>query len=265
MIILRQKEYGSIGRTWAGIKGAAKKMPKGALIGGIAVPFNGLAYLAKKKKLAAGITAVGATIGAGIGAKMGYDEGVSKYEYDHNPEYRAKIDKETKERIEKSIKTLKNEDNFYVSDFDYKSWLSLSKELQVPQEFLNYVKFYDSVWSRKVDLWYSDMMKDKFDDYYDIPEFKSFFPVPIDPELTKEWTEYDEGDLCLATVNSAGDDGWLYYNKDHANSYGWDSPGDSKSLKEILLKNIKHEEEDAFLSKTQIRLVNEFKNKINSL
>ena len=70
--------------------------------------------------------------------------------------------------------------------------------------------------------------------------------------------------LCLATFNNAGDDGWLVYNpKDK--KYGVDLPNTNLSLKEILLKNVKHKEEYYDLSPQQKRIVNEFKTKIKSL
>ncbi len=263
MIVLRQREYGTAGKVWAGTKGAVKTGLKGAAWGAVLVPGNGLAYLAGKKKLAAGITGVGALVGGGIGAKLGWDNAVDKYKYEHDPKYREKVDKEEKERVGKAIEQFMNEDLYFANEFDYISWKNLSKEIPVPEEFLKYVKFYET-WSRKIEQWYSSIDQSKLKGCHEILEFKEIFPIPIDAELSKRWYDYDdEGDLCLATVNSAGDDGWLYYSTE-SKEYGWDLPGGYRSLRHILTKQLDYS--NGFpLSSIQVRLIGEFKTKVNSL
>lgn len=264
MIVLRNKEFSKFGRFMAGTKGAVKKGAKGALWGSVLVPGNGLALICNKPKLALGITAAGAAIGAGIGGKLGWKEGINQYRYDNDPEYRKEVDKEREEQQQKMILNLRKEDEFIVASFRYQSWKKLNDKIKViPTEFLNYVKFYDTIWHKKVNPWY-DAMDPKLD-LWDIPQFKEVFPVPIESELTEEWYKNDDLDfLCLATVNSAGDDGYLCYDPE-SKEYGWDMPGNSKSLKEILLNNVKRYEQDDCFTPAQKKLVSEFKNKIKTL
>jgi len=142
---------------------------------------------------------------------------------------------------------------------------NLKKEINFPDEFLKYVKFYKNVWSKKLDLWYS---KGNPKEIYDIVEFKEVFPIPMGAYLAKEWYEndkaYDLKDemIFLATNNDAGDDGFLCFSI-NSKTYGWDGPGKYKSLKDILLSNL--DKDWIEVTKEQEKLVNEFKNKIKSL
>lgn len=257
MIILRQRNFSKAGEIWAGTKRAAKYGAKGALIGGILAPGNLLALGSGHKKISAGITGAGALVGAGLGAKVGYEDGVHEYKYKNDPKYREKVEKENKALLEKALKSSKNSDLGYISDFDIKSWENLKKEINFPDEFLKYVKFYKNVWSKKLDLWYS---KGNPKEIYDIVEFKEMFPIPIDAGRAKKW--YEDDMIYLATGNDAGDDGFLCYDI-NSKTYGWDGPGKYKSLKDILLSNL--DKDWIEITKEQEKLVNEFKNKIKSL
>ena len=259
------KRFSKIGRFSSGLKTAMKYGAKGALYGGVLVPGNIWAFRKGHKKVAAGLTGVGALLGAGIGSKWGWEDGVNAYDYNNDPEYRKKREEEEKEAIIGTIERFKGEDLVLSGSFKYSSWVKVK---EAPKEFLDYVKFYENTWSRKIKLWYESMDPNKLESYYNIPEFKEFFPIPYDSKTSEEWLREDPDPglpcLCLATFNSAGDDGWLCYNpKDKR--YGIDLPNTNLSLKEILLKNIKHKEEYYDLSPQQKRLVNEFKTKIKQL
>ena len=261
MIILRQKAYSDkSGRFWAGSKGALKGAGKGALIGVALMPGKLRALKKEKYKLAGGLAIAGATIGAGIGGRSGWKSGTSQWEYDHDPKVKERVNKERTNRIKTAIENNKGFDKMSVSEFDYSSWKSLEKKLNVPAEFLKYVKFYKDIWSKKIDLWYSSMDLDKIDDAYEVPEFKEYFPIPIDPRQAEDW--YEEDYLCLATYNDAGDDGYLCYDPEDK-TYGVDSPRHSDSLKKILINDTN--KLDTTLSNKQIELIKEFNNKINSI
>ncbi len=269
MIILRQRLYSDkSGRFWAGTKGALKGARKGALWGAALAPGKIIAAGHNKWKLAAGITGAGALVGAGIGAKSGWKSGINDYKYNNDPEYKAKVDKENRERTLKALEHAKGTDKLFISEMNYQGWINLSKKLPVPEEFMKYLKFYSTQWAKKVDLWYSSMVSDL--NNYMIPEFKNLFPIPVDPRDSEEWYEdgldIEEKYLCLATINDAGDDGWLYYDVE-TEEYGWDSPGGYSSLKKLMLEHLDSEEKiyKGRLSDIQKKLIEEFKNKIKAL
>lgn len=254
------KRFSTLGRFGAGLKGAAKTGIKGALYGGVLAPGNGLALVTGHGKIAAGLTGVGALVGAGIGSKFGWEEGVSSYDYNNDPEYRKNRDKEERELIMKQIKESEEEDLIFSKSFKYSSWVKVK---EAPKEFLDYVKFYENIWSKKIKTWYKSMDLKGLEPY-PIPEFKEFFPIPYNSETSEKWLKEDQEYLCLATFNSAGDDGWLCYNPIDKR-YGVDLPDETESIKEVLLRNLKHRDSYYHLSPQQKRLVSEFKTKILSL
>jgi len=259
MIILRQKLYSDkSGRFWAGTKGALKGAGKGALWGAALAPGNIIAAKHNKWKLAAGITGAGALVGAGIGAKSGWKKGVNEYKYNNDPEYRKKVQKEKEERRQKALEYVHGTDEVWIYEFNVQSWINLKKTINVPDEFIKYIKFYKNIWSKNLETWY-DNMNPEIDL---IPEFKNLFPIPIKSEDAKDW--YEDNWLCLATVNDAGDDGWLCYDTE-TKEYGWDIANRYMSLKEALLANINSCSNYYKFSDTQKKLIEEFKNKINSV
>lgn len=261
---MKIKRFSKIGRFGSGLKKAIKYGAKGALYGGVLAPGNIWAFRKGHKKIAAGLTGVGALVGAGVGSKWGWEDGVSAYDYKNDPEYRKKREKEEKEAIIKNIKRLEEEDLVLSESFKYSSWVKVK---EAPKEFLDYVKFYENTWSKKIKLWYKSMDSDNLESYY-IPDFKGFFPIPYDSKISEEWFKGDSDQegacLCLATFNSAGDDGWLVYDPKYK-KYGVDLPDTNFSLKEILLRHVKSKEKYYSLSSQQKRIVNEFETKIKSL
>jgi len=263
MIILRQKIYS---KFTSSLGGAVKGAGYGAGIGAAVMPGWKLAALAGKYKLAAGIAGTGALIGGIAGAKSGWDSGKSKWEYDHDPKVRERIDKEKSKRIKKAIENNREFDEALAKNLNYSSWQALAKKIPVPAEFLKYVRFYKDIWSKKIGLWYSSMDQEKIDDAYEVPEFKQYFPIPIDPKTVENWWNMEDDDellcLCLATYNEAGDDGWLCYSP-NTEKYGVDTPDYSESLKKTLMVDLK--KLDDTLSDKQIEMIKKFNNKINTI
>ncbi len=263
MIILRQKTYS---KFTSSLGGAIKGAGYGAGIGAAVMPGWKLAALSGKYKLAAGIAGTGALIGGIAGAKSGWDSGKSKWEYDHDPKVREKVDKENSKRIKKAIENNRGFDETLAKNLNYSSWQALAKKIPVPAEFLKYVKFYKDTWSKKIELWYSSMDSEKIDEVYEVPEFKTYFPIPINSKTTEDWWNIENDDgfstLCLATYNEAGDDGWLCYSP-NTGKYGVDSPDYSESLKKTLMVDLK--KLDDTLSDKQIEMIKEFNNKINTI
>ena len=263
MIILRQKIYS---KFTSSLGGAIKGAGKGALWGAVLAPGKIIAAKHDKWKLAAGIAGAGALIGAGIGAKSGWNSGKSKWEYDHDPKVKERVDKEKSERIKEAVENNRGFDEMLAKNLNYSSWQALAKKIPVPAEFLKYVKFYKDIWSKKISLWYSSMDLEKIDDAYEVPEFKAYFPIPIDPKTTEDWWNMEDDDefrtLCLATYNEAGDDGWLCYSPD-TEKYGIDSPDYFESLKKTLI--IGPKKLDNTISDKQLSMIREFNNKINTV
>ena len=131
---------------------------------------------------------------------------------------------------------------------------------------MNYIRFFKNTWGKNIKKWYDSIDPEELFSNGDfIIEFKSVFPIPISSSIAKDWLVEDElgevRQITLATINSAGDDGWLVYDLD-TETYGWDLPGDTKSLKKLLLENCELTEDEKSLNSVQIQLIKEFKNKI---
>lgn len=95
----RIKRFSQLGRTWHGIKGAAKTAGYGAIAGGLlSAPLAGLAALCGKNKAALIIAGIGAGLGGGALAAVGYSNAVSEYDYDqklkNDPKFRDFWDEE---------------------------------------------------------------------------------------------------------------------------------------------------------------------------
>lgn len=267
MIILRQKEFGKV---WEGTKQAVKTGAKGAMIGATLMPGKLIALKKHKPKVALGLAGAGAIIGGAIGARIGYSKGVDKYRYKNDPKYRQKIDEERRRKIKADIKDSLEDDLGWSSEFDYNSWVKFNKELgnKLPDSLMNYIKFFKNTWEKNIRKWYDSIDSEELFSNGDfVIEFKRIFPIPVSSSIAKGWFE-DELDevkqITLATINSAGDDGWLVYDL-NTETYGWDLPGDTKSLKKLLLENCELIEDEESLNSVQIQLIKEFKNKINSI
>lgn len=261
------KRFSKSGKIWAGTKQAIRTGAKGAFWGGVLAPGNGIAYMTGHKKVAAGLTGAGALIGAGIGAKLGYNSGVTEYRLKNDPEYKIELQKKNLEDLKKNLKPSKDSDLASVKEFDYLSWKKFLEGIDnTPKEFLSYIKFYKDIWSKNIDKWYSSMDLDSLAEfnYGFVPEFKEFFPIPIPSNVSKDWSVEDEEDICLATYNNVGDDGFLYYRPKYKEYYIDYAPeGKGSSLEKILTVKVDYEKE--YLSKDQLNLISEFNRRIKSL
>lgn len=132
----------------------------------------------------------------------------------------------------------------FSEEFSYQEW----KKLNLPKEILDYIKFYDTTWKKKIPNWYSSMPETGTS--WEVIEFKEIFPMPIDTKTAKEWLD-DSQDLFFLTVNDAGDDGW------DTTDYGYET-----SFKKFIYNNVDRFLKENVLTETQIKLAQEFKRNI---
>ena len=262
-MIIKRKLF-SFKRTMAGIKGGLKYVPKGMKIGAIVAPGNGIAYLAGKKKLAAGITAAGALTGGGLGYMLGRKEALDKYDYDYkmqnDPEFRAAKEKEEKEELEKirntkypgfpSVSHFKEGERKYNVKFDpviyrYFGWLK---------------KFYEKNWSR----WYKSI--DSNSDYFN---FSYIFLLPADEEYAFMDIEYNNTPdfMLLCDPICGSDHQWLYYHSDEGYynfplGFGYDSKTFIGCLENYVSQFIKNSK---YLNNIQLSIIKEYINNIKQL
>ena len=145
-------------RSKAGWKGAWKGFKKGALYGLGAAGVAGVPALISKntRPEGVGLLSTGAIVGGIYGAKLGYEKATKSWEKEQlTKQLIEQIRKEQQPEVQcQNTKKLLNEIN-------YRDWDSLSKTVSVPQMVLNYVKFYETVWSKKGDSWYKGVKVDQ--------------------------------------------------------------------------------------------------------
>ena len=85
MILLRNKEFSTSSRIWAGTKGALRGGARGAAMGALISPLYAYPVFNKgKNKLATGLVGGSALIGAGLGAAKGWNSAVKDYDKNAN-------------------------------------------------------------------------------------------------------------------------------------------------------------------------------------
>lgn len=254
-MIYKTKRFSS--KTWEGIKGGLKGAGSGAKWGAILAPGNLTAAAMGKPKIALGLTGLGAATGAIIGAKTGYDEAVDSWKYKNDPEYAKEVDNERKKDFEEQIKTTKKISYNLISDYKLQDWIKTFGKIKLPDEIVRYIKFY-STWSKSknIEKWYNSLIISA--DQYFVPEFHCYFPVPINAKMSLEWKNNEE--ICFLTLGDAGDDGYVYYDF-NKKLYGIDLPDETKSLRDLLSKNIDRNMKTDFsvLGPENIRLIQDFK------
>ena len=257
-MIYKTKRFSS--KTWEGIKGGVKGAGSGALWGAALAPGNLTAAAMGKPKLALGLTGAGAAVGAYIGGKNGYKNAVNSWKYKNDPEYAKKVDEENKRNFEKQIKINKKISHDLIFEFNLQDWIKLSSKINLPEEIIKYIKFYNT-WSKNIDKWYNNLIVST-DPFYDtIPEFHCYFPVPVDAKMSLEWKNYDEDeDIYFLTLSTSGDDGYVCYDF-NKKLYGIDFSNETKSLKDLLSKNIDYNMglDHDVLGPENIKLIQEFK------
>lgn len=253
-IYFSQRNYGKI---WEGIKEGTRGAMIGAEMGAILAPGNLTAAAFGKKKLALGLTGAGAAIGAYIGGKNGYKNAVNSWKYRNDPEYAKKVDKENKEMFDKNCKISKEVSYGLASDFKLNDWIKFSAKYNLPKEILQYIKFYNSWWKNNINDWYDNLI---YSGDIFCPEFHDYFPSPIDAKMSDEWMDDSYGEVAFLTFNQAGDDGWGCYNLD-TKLYGIDIANDTKSLKDLLTKNLDRNMKSDInsLSPENIKIIQDFK------
>ena len=247
----------NFGKTWEGVKGGMKGALTGAEWGAVLAPGNLTAAAFGKKKLALGLTGIGAATGAIIGGKLGYQNAVNSWKYKNNPEYAKKVDAENKILFKKNTKTSRETSYLLAYDFNLQEWIKFSSKYKLPTEILKYIKFYSS-WRKNIDKWYDNLV---YSGDIFCPEFHAYFPTPISAKTSEEWMNYDKTkDICFLTMNDAGDDGYVCYSLD-TKLYGIDLPNETNSLKDLLIKNIDRimKYEANSLSQENIKIIQDFK------
>lgn len=256
-IYFSQHNYG---KTWEGVKGGMKGARDGAILGAILAPGNLTAAAFGKGKLALGLTGAGAAVGAYVGGKNGYRNAVNSWKYKNDPEYAKKVDAENKILFEKNVKSSKETSYHLAYDFNLQEWIKFSSKYKLPTEILKYIKFYNS-WRKNIDKWYNNLI---YSGDIFCSEFHAYFPTPMDAKISEKWMNYDkDGEFCFLTMNDAGDDGFVSYSLNN-NLYEIDFSNETKSLKDLLIKNIDRimKYEANSLSQENIKMIQDFKRHI---
>lgn len=237
---LQRRLYFDKNRFTTGLKGALKGGYRGAAIGSFLAPGNLLALATGHKKIAAGITAGGALLGAGIGGKIGWDSNVSRYDYEHetDPVKLKEREEKRKRYLSNLIDAIKQDDNYFcnrsISSIldDYKK-LENKYNIEFPQDWYKYCKFIVNFYKKNYKLWYdaeSNTYKSKKDPYLD-NWFSKIFLFPN----TDEEEYYQEENMMRIGGNIAFDHTWLYWDfnkKIYSFPLGFGHEG--KTIKECL-------------------------------
>ena len=262
-MIIKLKRFSKIGRTWSGIKGSIKPALNGALIGGALAPGNLLTLVLGHKKVAAGLTGAGALLGASLGGKMGWDNGVRKYDIDQKlktAEGRQELLSETRKDLKESAVTSMNAAKQNIDDFKisenyiklYKNWFA-KRDLILPKEITSFIlgcsKFFNK---RNIASFYNDYIsnpekfiteKDILDHrlYYLFPKFFNVFPYPLKPDYLSDCEDDLGGDWKIQIGDMYDSDDGIFYNVKENNYCTVDTVyrGFGKSLKEILEDHLK--------------------------
>lgn len=218
-------------RQMAGLKGAVKGGMKGALWGAVLAPFNILALSCEKYKAAAGLTAAGAVVGAGIGGTLGYNSATKKFDFDEKmktPEGREQLFQEAAAEVKEMAQEFKEETLKYVGEINpqdycsrYTQFFEKHGSLEVPEQVLQYIKYYKKFATpRIIDQFYSDPLEhpEKLIDKNNmkmetifIASFTSVFPTPVKPEDLKYYFDPLLGMTYLTNGGYGIDDDFITY------------------------------------------------------
>ena len=264
MIILRQKEFSTAGRIWAGTKGAMKGAGIGALIGCIVIPLVG--------------SAPGLVIGGYIGARKAIDKYKLKEKLE-TPEGREEVYQENLKMVsEESKKNLDKALSIKVNSKDYilKYEQFFGKQgVEVPESIKEYIRIYSKFLTpQNINKFYSDLVnhpenyvdKDNPDPYLYIPAFFDLFPCPADPKLLEYYDDPLTSETCITLHDNADDT--LIWNKDKDVFYAvGDRKHPEKDFRELvknwtkgIISYIKND--NIILNKDQESIINLFINKL---
>lgn len=161
-------------------------------------------------------------------------------------------------------------DKDLIKDFNYQKWVSLSKKIVVPREVLNYIKFYDTVWSKKLDAWYKDFNITRENITKTgpvIPSFINIFLSPVNDKVVEQvYSKLNILPICLIdnnifiSYNPAKQEYSIYPNIPSFEEFTTDSLGETltRYVDKWWLKPYKK-----LLSPSQIKLIGEFKQSLN--
>lgn len=275
------KRFSQLGRTWHGIKGAAKTAGYGAAVGGIiSAPLAGLAALCGKNKAALIIAGIGAGLGGGAMAAVGYSNAVKEYDYDqklkNDPKFRDKEMRKNKMELDKFIK---NECVPHCnSSSDIKFFQSIEEEFRMKfnSDLYKYIEFYDKFESKYRKVWAEAWRSLDNLNQIDI-KFNYIFPEP-NPEAAYESiseTSNNEEPFMIAGSYENSDHSYLFFNP-MIREYSFEMGGghDSTSISETVSKfskvwladltKIKDEKVRA-VAEVHNRIINEFLNGLRSI
>lgn len=264
------KRFSQLGRTWHGIKGAAKTARYGAIAGGLlSMPLAGFAALCGKNKAALIIAGIGAGLGGGALAAVGYSNAVEKYDYKEklksDPKFRDKEMKKNKMELDKFIK---NESIPHCdSSSDIKFFQSIEDEfgMEFKSDLYKYIEFYDKFESKYRKIW-SEAWK-SLDNLEQIDiKFDYIFPEP-NPEVAYESiseTSNNEEPFMIAGSYENSDHSYLFFNHMTGEySFELGSGHDSRSISDTVGKFSKVWLADLTKIKDEkIRAIAEIHNKI---
>ena len=278
MIILRNREFS---RFTSGLKQAGKSAWTGAKIGAVLAPGNLIALGFGKKKLALGLTAGGALVGAGIGASIGYKDGAREYEFKEKmktPEGRLEVLNGQIDLLKGDADECRKKALEYIKKRNFRSfkpkYVQYYKKLgfEVPKEVLDYVDFYSRFATpSNINLFYKDLIDNpsKYveDDGGDsiqspnVPDFLDLFPAPVDPEDIDSLSDFvSDYEICI-TVSEAADS-YIYWDPKGNYYFPAGRQPSSDSLGDIvkLHTNFYLKYSDEYLNKDQKSLVMKFRN-----
>ena len=275
MIILRQKNCSTTGRVWAGTKGAIKGAASGAKWGAVLIPGNMLATLFGKYKLAAKITLVGATIGAGVGGYLGYNKGVDDYKLKEKlktPKGREEIRNAEIQRIksdaEKALIKAEAAGNYNPKDWitRYKKWFD-KEGVIIPESVYKYITLYHDFVRTSAKSFYQDLINNpqnyiddnNLESQYFVLEFTDLFFAPADPSYLNAFDD----SLCSIVQISISDnpDVCICYNYEE-NQFEYADGKKFKTLSDAALDWVTYFEKNGDLSNKQLDIIKKFKSSV---
>lgn len=275
------KRFSQLGRTWHGIKGAGKTAGYGAVAGGLlSIPLAGFAALCGKYKASMIIAGIGAGLGAGALAAVGYSNAVSEYDYNqklkNDPKFREAEMRKAKMELDKLIKNESISRCNSASDKKYFERIEDEFGVEFKPDLYKYVDFYGKFESRYRKMW-AEAWKvlDKMEDIDAL--FNYIFPDP-NPE-SSYWDLSEMSDnkdpIVVAGNTENSDHSWVLYDPNSGRyeftlggGHGSDSIaktiGDFSKVWLADLTKIKDEKVRA-VAEIHNKIINEFLNGLRSI
>lgn len=233
------KRFSRIGR---GLKGALGGAAFGAWGGGAISAVPALVVGAFNGKAGRSTLALGAGVGAAMGAYYGYKNAVGQYDYEkilEDPELRAQEKEKNRPEVMKFIKE-QSIPRMEIASKVTSEFLKIESEynVQFKPDLYNYIKFYDSFQRRYCKKWaeaWSELVrKEDFD-----VKFSYIFPMPnykmAKTDLENMYLNEDDLSIAVAGDFSNSDHSFLFYDFDKLGyefllGFGYEADSLSKCL-----------------------------------